>query len=500
MTAETISSLIFTGPLTWTDRGRLPGPDAAVLRAGRRAPRGPGRARVAGPRRVPRVPRARRSAATGPASTASTASGAPSPKKSAPPPASASTCPSAGSPATRVATASPSRRASPASRNYGSREHVGARRDGLAPTTRACNLPAVTDTPPGVDLERLRPWFAAHVDGATGGAAHRVADLRRPLEPHLRDPRRRRAHEWVLRRPPLGHVLPTAHDMAREYKVLTALAPTDVPVPADARVLRRRRGQRRALLRDGARRRRHPAHRAPTSPRSSHDDARRCSEELIDVLVAIHAVDYDAVGLGDFGHPDGYVERQVRRWGEQWERSKTRELPAVDELARRLRAAIPESPPPTIVHGDYRLDNTMLAPDDPGRDRRGARLGDGDARRSARRPRPLPPLLTCATRRRPATSARRSRPTPGFLPRDDVVERYAKQSGRDVSQLDFYEALAAYKLAIILEGIHARYLMGKTRRRGLRPHRLAGRGRWCRARSTSARGRRSSSISAADVG
>ena len=85
------------------------------------------------------------------------------------------------------------------------------------------------------------------------------------------------------------------------------------------------------------------------------------------MLVEIHAVDYDAVGLSDFGHPDGYLERQVRRWGEQWERSKTRELPAIDELARRLRAALPESPAPTIVHGDYRLDNTMLAPDDPGR-------------------------------------------------------------------------------------------------------------------------------------
>ena len=85
------------------------------------------------------------------------------------------------------------------------------------------------------------------------------------------------------------------------------------------------------------------------------------------MLVAIHAVDYNAVGLADFGHPDGYLERQVRRWGEQWERSKSRELPAIDELARRLRAALPTSPAPTIVHGDYRLDNTMLAPDDPGR-------------------------------------------------------------------------------------------------------------------------------------
>jgi len=168
----------------------------------------------------------------------------------------------------------------------------------------------------------------------------------------------------------------------------------------------------------------------------SRDEARRCSEELIDVLVAIHAVDYEAVGLGDFGHPDGYVERQVRRWGEQWERSKTRELPAVDELARRLRAAIPDSPAPTIVHGDYRLDNTMLAPSDPGRivavlDWEMATLGD-----------PLADLglyLLYYVRDDAQTGnvGATISADAGFLPRDAVVERYAEQSGRDVSQLDF---------------------------------------------------------------
>src|SRR5439155_4891518 len=95
--------------------------------------------------------------------------------------------------------------------------------------------------------------------------------------------------------------------------------------------------------------------------------ARRCSEALVDVLVGIHSVDYHAAGLDDFGHPDGYLERQVRRWGEQWERSKSDDVPAIEELARRLRAALPASPPPTIVHGDYRLDNTMLAPAETGR-------------------------------------------------------------------------------------------------------------------------------------
>jgi aminoglycoside phosphotransferase (APT) family kinase protein len=304
----------------------------------------------------------------------------------------------------------------------------------------------------------LRPWFGANVAGATGGELHAslLSGGRSNLTYSVGDA----SHEWVLRRPPLGHVLPTAHDMAREYAVLTALAPTDVPVPttfafcddasvndAPFYVMERVDG---LILRT-----------APEMAKLAPDTARRCSEELVDVLVAIHDVDYHAVGLDDFGHPDGYIERQVRRWGEQWERSKQREVPAVDELARRLRNAIPVSPPPTIVHGDYRLDNTMLAPDDPGRiiavlDWEMATLGD-----------PLSDvglfLLYYGRDQDQSSSVGGAVPVnAGFLTSDEVIERYAKQSGRDVSQLDFYRALAAYKLAIILEGIHARYVMGKT--------------------------------------
>jgi aminoglycoside phosphotransferase (APT) family kinase protein len=316
----------------------------------------------------------------------------------------------------------------------------------------------VNDTPEGVDLERLQRWFADNVEGATGAplTATLISGGRSNLTYAVSDG----AHTWVLRRPPLGHVLPTAHDMAREYKVLRGLVATPVPVPvpiafcddtevngAPFYVMEKVDG---LILRS-------PAEMAELS----HDDARRCSEALVDVLVEIHGVDYDAVGLSDFGHPDGYLERQVRRWGEQWERSKTRELPAVDELARRLRAGLPESPAPTIVHGDYRLDNTMLARDDPGSivavlDWEMATLGD-----------PLSDMgLFLVYWRRDESAAQGAGASvstrAGFMSREEIVERYAKQSGRDVSQLDFYEVLAAYKLAIILEGIHARFLMGKT--------------------------------------
>ncbi|MGQ0826574.1 MAG: phosphotransferase family protein [Actinomycetota bacterium] len=310
---------------------------------------------------------------------------------------------------------------------------------------------------PGVDLERLLPWFAKNVDGATGEPLHAalIAGGRSNLTYFVGDD----AHEWVLRRPPLGHVLPTAHDMSREYKVLAALSDTNVPVPrplafcediavndAPFYVMERVDG---TILRT-------PAELSTLTP----GDARRCSEALVDVLVSIHAVDYSSVGLSDFGRPAGYLERQVRRWGEQWEHSKTRALPAIDELARRLRAALPQSPPPTIVHGDYRLDNTMLAGDDPGRviavlDWEMATLGDPLADVG------LFLVYWARDEALPGVGADID-PSAGFMTRDEVITRYAATSGRDVTHLDFYEVLAAYKLAIILEGIHARFLMGKT--------------------------------------
>ena len=313
-------------------------------------------------------------------------------------------------------------------------------------------------TPDGVDLARLRPFFVNAVAGAIDAplSATLIAGGRSNLTYSVTDG----ASTWVLRRPPLGHVLPTAHDMAREYRVMSALVSTAVPVP---RTL--------ALCEDNA------VNDAPfyvmelvegviyRDPGSiaalSVDAARRASEALVDVLAGIHAVDYRSIGLGEFGRPDGFLERQVRRWGEQWERSKTREMPAVDELARRLRKALPESGPPTIVHGDYRLDNTMMATDDPGRivavlDWEMSTLGD-----------PLTDvglflLYWGQANAQVIATGAAIEEQPGFLNRDQVIERYATVSGRSVAQLDWYVILASYKLAIIVEGINARYQMGKT--------------------------------------
>jgi aminoglycoside phosphotransferase (APT) family kinase protein len=312
--------------------------------------------------------------------------------------------------------------------------------------------------PEGVDLERLAPWFAAHVEGAAGAPLHAelIAGGRSNLTYFVDDG----THAWVLRRPPLGHVVETAHDMRREYRVLEGLGSTDVPVPAVLAfsdddsligapfyVMERVEGQI-LRTRDEV---------AALSPA----EARACSEVLVDVLARLHSVDYQAVGLGDFGHPDGFLARNVARWGKQWQANKTRELPALDEVARRLEAALPASGPPGIVHGDYRLDNTMLAADDPGRmvavlDWEMSTLGD-----------PLTDVGLLLVywgggAQLAVLAAQGVGDVPGVLTRDEVVARYAERSGRSVTHLDFYVVFAMYKLAIIVEGIQARYLMGKT--------------------------------------
>jgi aminoglycoside phosphotransferase (APT) family kinase protein len=270
---------------------------------------------------------------------------------------------------------------------------------------------------------------------------------------------------WVLRRPPLGHVLPTAHDMAREFRVLDALKNTDVPAPRpialcdDATVndmpfyvMEYRPG---IVLADDI----------PPGYADREEDRRRVGEVMVDTLVRLHAVDYEAVGLADFGRPQGYIERQVRRWAEQWERSKTGPLPEIDVLRERLRNALPASPPPTIVHGDYRLGNIALDPHDPGRiaaifDWEMATLGDpladlGYALIYWTDPEDPPAKEGIGNMSRFTT-------LPGFYRRADIIERYARKSGRDVSAVEFYQVLALYKLAIIAEGIYARYLQGKT--------------------------------------
>jgi aminoglycoside phosphotransferase (APT) family kinase protein len=186
---------------------------------------------------------------------------------------------------------------------------------------------------------------------------------------------------------------------------------------------------------------------------------------LVDVLARLHRLDYRGLGLGGFGRPEGYLERQVRRWSQQWERSKVGDVPEIDALVERLRSALPSAGPAVLVHGDYRLGNVALEPLDPGSiaavfDWEMATLGDpladlgylliywGEARDGRDSP-SLPGYRDVTAK-------------PGFLTRAELVEAYARRTSFDVSSIDFYQVLAMYKLAVISEGIYARWRMGKT--------------------------------------
>jgi aminoglycoside phosphotransferase (APT) family kinase protein len=182
------------------------------------------------------------------------------------------------------------------------------------------------------------------------------------------------------------------------------------------------------------------------------------AESLVDVLADLHRLDPAAVGLGDLGRQDGYVERLLRRWRGQWEKSKSRDLPLVDEVAERLAADIPPAGPARIVHGDYRLDNVMVSPADGSvqavLDWELCTLGDPLA--------DLGMLLVYWTEPGDEMSALAWAPTtaPGFPGRKEVAARYAASSGRDLSELDYYVALGYWKIAVILEGVYVRYASG----------------------------------------
>ncbi|MEV0378787.1 phosphotransferase family protein [Nonomuraea sp. NPDC050643] len=314
-------------------------------------------------------------------------------------------------------------------------------------------------TVPGIDHARLTEWMGRNVpDAGEPLTVSLIAGGRSNLT-YLVEAGERRV---VLRRPPLGHVLPTAHDMRREWRVISALAPTPVPVPepvafcADEDVI----GAPFYLMAyvDGAAVRTREQLGDPTPGQT-----RRLSERLAEVLAAIHAVDYREVGLGDFGRPEGYLARQLDRWCQQWERSKTADLPAYDRLVERLRARLPAGSDSTLVHGDYRLDNTLI------------RLGDLEIRavvdwEMSTLGDPLADLgLTLTYWHDRGDEERAGIPVagdvtvaPGFMNAAEFAAHYGKVSGRDIADLGFYVAFGNFKLAVIVEGIHARFRQGKT--------------------------------------
>jgi aminoglycoside phosphotransferase (APT) family kinase protein len=310
----------------------------------------------------------------------------------------------------------------------------------------------------GIDAERVARWFSTHVAGSEPPLSFAlIAGGRSNLTYRVTDSA---GHVYALRRPPLSHVLPTAHDMAREHRVITALGPTAVPVPAtiglcdDPAV----NGSPFYVMEfvDG-----HIVRDAGSAERDLDEAGRRrAGESLADTLAALHAVDVDAVGLGDFAKRDGYIERQLRRWYEQFRNSEVEGLDTatiVGAVHDRLAADVPAQLGTSIVHGDYRLDNTVLSPDGSVRavlDWEICTLGD-----------PLADVgLLMVYWTDPGDEAALLGVTPttvaGFPDRAAMRTRYAAASGRDLGALDFYVAFGYWKLACILQGVYARYVGG----------------------------------------
>lgn len=311
----------------------------------------------------------------------------------------------------------------------------------------------MTEELPGLDLDRLRAHVEREVPGLVSGelSGTRITGGKSNLTYVVTDG----VGSWVVRRPPLGHVLATAHDMSREYKVMTALRDTAVPVPRtyllceDTEVL----GAPFFVMEHVAGT---PYRTATEFSALGPDGVRGVALSLITTLGDLHAVDPAEVGLSDFGRPEGFLERQVRRWNKQLDASRSREIAGVDELHKKLGATIPESAEAAIVHGDYRLDNVLIAEDgslSAVLDWEMATLGDPLVDLGLMLVYKEQPVIDDAV---PATSVE------GFPDSAELVEMYATTTGRDVSRLGWYVAFGCFKLAVIAEGIHYRYSQGLT--------------------------------------
>jgi aminoglycoside phosphotransferase (APT) family kinase protein len=270
--------------------------------------------------------------------------------------------------------------------------------------------------------------------------------------------------ELVLRRPPVGSRVKAAHDMGREYRVLSRLSPawSKAPRPIlecdDEAVL----GCRFYLMErlEGVILRREP----PPGVTIDPDTARRLCLALVDGMVELHALDYQAIGLGDLGRPEGYVERQVRGWTERYGGSKTDDIPSVTRVAGWLADHMPRSGPPALIHNDFKFDNTVLAADDLTRivgvlDWEMATVGDplmdlGTALAYWVEPRDPEPLK--GLRFGPTTEV-------GMLGRAEVAERYAERSGRSIDDIVFYYAFGLFKTAVVVQQIYFRWKQGLTK-------------------------------------
>ncbi len=314
-------------------------------------------------------------------------------------------------------------------------------------------------TPPeGIAVANVTEWFVHHVPGAVAPLTFTlIAGGRSNLTYRVEDADGR---SWALRRPPVHHVLPTAHDMVREHRLMHALGPAGIPVPKTVGLCTDESVNERPFFVmefvDG-----HILRSAPEAEQVFDEATRRAvGDHMTDTLAALHAVNPDAVGLGDLGRHEGYIERQLKRWGGQYSQMQVDGVDhgtVVEQVSNELARRIPKQQRTSIVHGDYRMDNVVL-------DDRGAvkaildweicTLGD-----------PLADvgllMVYWADRTDGEAVLGISATTaPGFSTRAEVLDHYAGASDLDLSGIGYYTAFGYWKLACILQGVYARYVAG----------------------------------------
>lgn len=322
-----------------------------------------------------------------------------------------------------------------------------------------------TEAPPGIEQTAIESWIADHsenlkppfqwvrLEGGHSNLTYRVVDTE--------------GREAVVRRPPMGKLLPKAHDMGREFKIIEALAPTAVPVAPpiayceDPEVT----GAHFYVMGCVAGKALYEAE----DVREALPEANRraLGFSFVDVLADLHSLDPEAIGLGRLGRPDAYVARQLKRWYGSWEASRDSakvDIPAVDELHDLLSARIPEQESSRVVHGDYGLHNCLAAPEgyvSAVLDWEISTLGD-----------PLADLayaLNTWSEPGETLTLKDDAPTeePGFATRKELLARYAERSGRDLSGIGYYSAFNFWKTACIIQGVYARYMQGQKSTEGL---------------------------------
>ena len=303
----------------------------------------------------------------------------------------------------------------------------------------------------GIEIDKVTAWLVERIDGLTPPLDFSlIAGGHSNLTYKFVD---RQGAAYVLRRPPLGHILESAHDMAREHRIVSAVNKTDVPVPSthglceDADV----NGQPFYVMKFVEGTVPHKPEDAETIP---VDERGAAGKHIIEVLATLHNVDPATIGLGELARKEGYIERQLKRWSKQYADTRTHDIPDMDESERLLNENVPEQVGYSIVHGDYRIGNMMLAN---GKmvallDWELCTLGDPLA--------DVGYLLNNWTQ--PGEDGAEANPTSvgGFGSRESLGEIYEAKTGRDLSRINYYRAFSHWRLGAIMQGVYKRYLVG----------------------------------------